>query len=120
MTIKKVAEKILQSDRAEVLQQGAAEKRRTQKVSRMVDLAHEAIVKRAAQDCNNLEALVRMGWPYVKREKFKSKIRKKVWDIVSEDTGNANTVLVDEVTDKILDVSEADEYYMNMFNKDEA
>lgn len=120
MTIKKLVESIFRGDRADVIGQGADEERKVRKDTKVVDLAHEVLRNRAADDHSDLDALIRMGWPNVKREKFKSKIRKKVWDIVSEDVGAAGSTMVDEITDRIVDVSEADEYYAKIFNEEEA
>jgi len=115
---------IFRGGRAEVLQQGVEEERKKRKETKMVDLAHEAMVERANEDRAKLEGLVRKGWPQVKREQFESKVRKKVWDTVREGCGNAGRDVVDEITDsitdRIVDVAEIDETYAKMFDKKNA
>ena len=120
MTISKFISKIFPNSRADVIEQGAEQERKKRKDTKLVDLAHEALVRRAAGDRADLEALVKMGWPHVKRERFKSKVRKKVGDVVKEDFGCADAEMVDEITDSIVEVSEVDSYYKELFDKEEA
>jgi len=114
--------KRLQSIHPEAQIQGAKqaddEERRVRKESKLVDAAHEALVKRAAEDKSTLDTLVRMGWPYVKRAQFKGKVRKKVWDIVSQDSDFVDTDMVEDITERIVDAAEVDPYYKKMFEKE--
>lgn len=103
-------------ERAEVLQQGAVEKRKDKKETKLVDVAHEVMRK----DNQSLEGLIRVGWPNVRREKFKGKVRSKVWDAISGGVDTSDVDMVEEITERITDASEADPYYREMFDKDES
>jgi len=122
MTVRNIISQIFKGSVSDpnAIDKGSEEERKARKDAKLVDLAHEAMQKRAAGDHVELEALVRMGWPHVQKEKFKNKVRKKVWDVVKEDFGVDDAEMVNEITDRIVDVSEADEYYKNMFDKEEA
>lgn len=127
MTVSKLINSIFQKGREEItgaradlVEQGAENERKNRKDTKLVDLAHEALSKRAAGDKADLDGLVRHGWSSVKREKFKSKVKKKVWDVVSEDIGGSNSHIVDEITDRIVECSEVDDYYKEMFDTEEA
>lgn len=101
------------SSSAEVLQQGAVEKRKGKKETKLVDVAHEVLRK----DRESLEGLVRVGWPNVQREKFKGNVRKKVWEKISGGVDTSDVDMVEEITERIVDASEADPYYQEMFDK---
>jgi hypothetical protein len=101
--------------RAEVLSQGADEKRKEKRETRLVDVAEEVLRK----DRKNLEGLVRIGWPNVQREDFKGKVKQKVWEMVSGGFDTTDIDMVEEVTERIIDVSEADPYYRAMFEDKE-
>lgn len=86
------------------------------KSSGLLDLAHEAIVKKSSMDDQRtLDDFIKMGWPYVEREKFKQKVRKKVWQIVSEESEFSDPEIIEEVTEKIVDAAENDPFYKKMF-----
>lgn len=85
--------------------------------SKFVDVAHEVLAKKAAEDKATLETLVRLGMPRVERERFKGKVRKKVWDIVKSNLNVADADFVEEITERIADVADADPYYKEMFEK---
>lgn len=97
--------------RAEVLSQGADEKRKEKRETKLVDVAEEVLRK----DRENLQGLVRIGWPNVQREDFKGKVRQKVWEMVSSGFDTTDIDIVEEVTERIIDASEADPYYREMF-----
>ena len=127
MVVSKIISKIFSDSQASrphgqagAIEQSSEQERKKRKEAKLVDLAHEALVRRAAGDSADLDGLVKMGLPNVKREKFKSNVKKKVWDVVSEGFGDADSKLVEEITDSIVEVSEADEYYMNMFDAEKA
>lgn len=121
MTINKLVSGIFKGgDRPDVVEQGAGAERKARKDTKMLDLAHEALANRAASDSRDLNGLVNMGWPHVQREKFKGKVRKKVWDIVKDGTGGEDKEMIEEITDRIVEASEADEFYKRIFDKDEA
>ena len=94
------------------------EERKSRKDSGLVDLAHEALVRRAAKDKNALDGLVRMGVPAVKREMLKGKVRGKVWDVVGSGSLPADSEMVEEITERITDAAESDPFYKRMFSAD--
>ena len=96
------------------------EESRHRRDMKAVDVAHEALVQEAVQHSKDLKGLVDAGWSQVKREKFKQKVRNKVWQIVGNDPDCTSIEMVDEITDRLVDASEADEYYKNMFENEEA
>jgi len=98
-----------------VLQQGAVKKRKEKKETKLIDVAHEVMRK----DRQSLEGLVRVGWPNVNREKFKGKVREKVWDTISGGIDTSDVDMVEEITERITDASEADPYYREMFDGDD-
>lgn len=83
--------------------------------SKLVDVAHEVL----RQDRESLQGLVRMGMSNVQREKVKGKVKKKVWDAVSENFAMADGDMVEEVTERIVDATENDPYYKKMFVEEE-
>lgn len=89
--------------------------RKIRKDSKLIDVAHEAMSKKAAEDRATLEALIKMGWPHVEREQFKRKIRKKVWDVVKSDSAFDDSEIVEEITERLVDAAESDPYYKKMF-----
>lgn len=111
MVLKWIQSMTRSAGRAEVLQQGAVEKQKDRKETKLVDVAHEVMRK----DRQNLEGLVKVGWPNVTREKFKGKVRKKVWDTISGGIDTSEVDMVEEITERITDASEADPYYKEMF-----
>ena len=113
MVLKWIQSMTRSSQRAEVLGQGAVEKRKKKKETKLVDVAHEVLRK----DRQNLEGLVRIGWPNVQREKFKGKVRERVWDTISGGVDTSEVDMVEEITERIVDASEADPYYQEMFDK---
>jgi len=117
--ILKWIQSVSRAGEAKAAEQGEAEDRRVRKDSKLIDVAHEALSESAARDCDTLDALVRLGWPRVKREQFKGKVRKKVWDVVSEEAEIADPDMVEDITERIVDVAEADKYYRKMFGGDE-
>jgi hypothetical protein len=127
MTISKLINSLFQKGheeiagvRADVIEQGAEKERKERKDGKLVDLAHEALASSQASDKADLDGLVRHGWSAVKKEKFKITVRRKVWDVVGNDIRNSNSNIVDEITDRIVDASEIDEYYKNMFDTEKA
>lgn len=104
---------------AEAARRADDEERKIRKESKLVDVAHEAMNEKAAEDRAMLEGLIRMGWPNVQREKFKSKVRRKVWEVVGEAGNVFDPEMIDEVTERIVDCAEADPFYKKMFEKKE-
>ena len=85
----------------------------------LLDVAHQAMAENAAGDKAVLEELIRQGWPHVRREQFKGKVRKKVWDVVGDDLGPDGRQMVEEITERLADAAEADVYYKKMFGDDD-
>lgn len=84
----------------------------------LLDVAHEAM----REDMADLEGLIKSGWPTVQRQKFKKDVRKKVWSIVSKGycDGAGDEVsedMVEDITERIVDVAENDQRYREMFGK---
>ena len=113
MVLKWIQSMTRPAGRAEVLQQGASLKRKKKRETKLVDVAQEVLRK----DRQNLEGLVRIGWPNVQRDAFKGKVREKVWDTISGGLDTSDVDMVEEITERIVDVSEADPYYREMFEK---
>jgi hypothetical protein len=101
---------------ADVAEQGAIEERKRRRETKLVDVAHEVMRKDQAR----LSGLVRAGMGNVQREQFKGKVKKKVWDVISEELGVVDPDMVEEVTERIVDVAEVDPAYKRMFEEDEA
>lgn len=101
--------------RAETTAQAAEKHRREKKESRLVDVAHEVM----RRDQANLEGLVRMGWPNVQREQFKGKVRRKVWDVISDELGTVDQEMVEEITERVVDAAEFDTRYRKLFSPEE-
>ena len=111
----KIVKNVFGIARPDVAEQAEEERRRNSKDSKLVDLAHEAVMHGNAQYGADLKGLVDTGWPNVKKEKFKRKVNQKVWDIVKNNKMCVIPDMVDEITDRIVDVSEADEFYSLLF-----
>ena len=101
----------------ESIQQGSIEEAKTNKDAKLIDVAHESLTRKAAEDCADLDGLVKYGWPHVKREKFKGSVRKKVWDLVHKNLGSEDDDIVEEVTERIVDAAEVDPYYQKIFEE---
>lgn len=101
--------------------QGAIEEEKRTRLSRdPIDVPHRVLSEEAAKRSSELGHLVRSGWPWVKRERVKKKVRQKVWDVVSKNFEFSNDDMVDEITEKIVDAAEVDPTYQKMFRTDEA
>lgn len=113
-----------QNGNAGEVEKGSEEVRKRERDSKLVDVAHEAMREKAAEDRMTLESLIRMGWPLVRRkqehERLKSKVRKKVWDRVRDTFGTTDDEMVEEVTEKIVETAEEDPNYKKMFDQEEA
>lgn len=107
-----------QSVEAQAANQADEKARKLRRDSKLVDVAHEAMKESSAADRDTLGTLIKLGWPHVAREQFKTKVRGKVWDIVGENFGLKDTDIVEEITERITDVAEADSYYKRIFGKE--
>lgn len=108
---------VVEGQGTEAIQQGAVELEKQRKETKLIDVAHEALTRKAAEDCADLEGLVKYGWPKVQREKFKGSVRKKVWDLVKRNFGAEDDDVVEEVTERIVDAAEIDPYYQKIFDE---
>lgn len=97
---------------AESIQQGAIEKQRRRKIG---DILREAFGKRIERRSSDLKGLVEEGGAQVERKKFKAQIKNKVWD--SMDPLYANDDIVEEVTERLLEVAENDLYYRKILSR---
>lgn len=101
-------------------EQGDEEERKARRDSKLIDVAHEALIERAANDHATLKALAKLGMHGVKREQFKGKVRKKVFDVVSEESGfPADEGMIEEITERIVDAADADPFYKKLFDPEE-
>ena len=113
---------VVRSTSKEAIQQGANEE--TKKIRRIEgrDIAHEAMKLRARQRSEELGGLVAKGMPQVRREKFKSIVKKQVFEIVSETyrlkRGGALDEVTEEITDQIVNAADADPYYQEIFDEE--
>lgn len=111
----RIIQSLIKGNEAEITTQGAVEEAKRKKEVKLVDVAHESLRSKAAEHRADLEGMVKHGWPCVKREKFKSSTRKKVWNQVSRSLGCSDSDMVEEITEKIADVAEVDPYYQEIF-----
>lgn len=81
------------------------------KTDGMVDVAHEVL----KADAEELEDLLQLGLPTIKRKKLKARIRKKVKSAIVEEFDDAD--IVEEVTERITNAAEFDPYYRRMFDE---
>lgn len=102
---------------AQAARQKDEEERKSRGESKLVDVAHEALARSASEDRQTLGELVRFGLPHVERQRFKGKVREKVWDVVSEGFGAAPSDMIEEITERIVDAAEADPFYKRMFDR---
>ena len=81
-----------------------------------IDVAERTLELQAAYKKKELESLISKGWPYVKKEKFRSKVRQKVWSNIKDSSIMADAEMIDEITEKIMDVAENDQFYKKIFD----
>lgn len=85
------------------------------------DVAHEALKLRAKERSQELSGLVRTGSPQRKREKFKSRVRQKVFSIVSKSfkikPGDELDEITEEITDQIVTAADHDSIYVKLFGE---
>lgn len=108
---------VMQGQRSEAIEQGSVEEQKKMKEGKLIDVAHEVLRKQAAEHHADLNGLVKYGWPHVKREKFKSVVRRKVRDTVSHTFGMEGDEIIEEVTERIVDTAEVDPFYQKMFEE---
>ncbi len=83
----------------------------------LIDLAHEVLSKEAAEKKESLKGLEKFGWPFFQRRKkrqmIKDKVRKTLDLPVTQEDGEE---MVEEITEKIAEVCEADPEMARLFN----
>lgn len=98
--------------------QKAAEQSERQKRQdeNVVDLPHYVLTREEAQRQQaSLRYLVEAGSPTMRREKMKERVRSKVWGVVRDSFALEDAVMVEEITERILDAAEMDPHYAKMF-----
>lgn len=99
--------------------QGGDEEQTARCDRRLIDVAHEAL-KRNREDPGGPG---RKGQSAAECEgtngKFEGKVRRKVWDVVSETygAGRDSEEMTEEITERVVEVAEADPYYKKMFDE---
>lgn len=83
-----------------------------QKKESLVDIAAEAI----KSDPKDLERLISLGMPEIERRKFKERVKKKVSLAISKEFDEPD--IIEEVTERITNAAEFDQYYRDMFEKE--
>ncbi len=81
---------------------------------KLFDVAHEALTNRTESGRIGMESLIKTGWPHVWQERFRSKVKKRVQEVIADEL-TADEV-IEEVTEKIVLAAEDDEYYRKMFD----
>lgn len=108
-----------QGANSKATEQADEEDRKVRKDAKLIDVAHEALAERAANDHATLEALARLGMPQIRREQFKGKVRRKVFDVVSEEASlPTDPDMVEEITERIVDAADADPFYKKLFDRE--
>jgi hypothetical protein len=119
MTLKKI-HSLIRGTSNEAIQKGSEEEER--KIRRLEgrDVVHEVLRARARQKNEDLQGLVNKGTSSLRREKFKSCVKKQVFEIVSENfdlkNGMADEV-TEEITEQIVNAADADPAYQTMFDQ---
>lgn len=105
----------------EVLGQGAVEEaKKLSTTEKLIDVPHKVMSEEAARHGAELAGLVSVGWPLVKREKVKRRVRRKVWEIVSRNFQTSDPDMVEEITERIVDAAEVDPLYERLFDTKKA
>jgi len=121
MTLKWI-HSIVRGTSNEATLQGANEEEKKNRRLEGRDLLHEVLNSKARQKNEELKGLVEKGTPQLKREKFKSCVKKQVFEIVSESFNLKHGAMADditeEITEQIVSAADADPAYREMFEGD--
>lgn len=121
MTLKWI-HSVVRGSSQEAIQQGANEEEKKTRRLEGRDILHEVLSNKAREKNAELTGLVEKGLPRLKREKFKSCVKKQVFEIVSESfnlkSGTAAEEITEEITEQIVNVADADPTYSTLFDKD--
>jgi len=115
--IVKIIQSLLNGKASEIIEPKAAEGNRENEGAKLIDVAQQVLSQKAAEKNEELKGIVKYGWPHVKKEKFKKRVRKKVWDAVSRSLGFSDDDVIEEITERIADVAEVDPYYQKIFDE---
>jgi|SRR3989338_3157391 len=83
----------------------------------LVDIVYETLQKDMAFRQEVLRDLERVGWSLLKRRRFKQKVRSKIKQVMLPELSDAEgeSLLEDEITERIVDVAENDPFYRRLF-----
>ena len=87
----------------------------------LVDVVYEALQKDMAFRQEVLKELEKVGWNLFKRKQFKFKVRSKIKQAMLPELadGEGESLLVDEITERIVDAAESDPFYQRLFRSSE-
>jgi hypothetical protein len=115
MVVVRYIQSLITGNTSKIVEQGAFEEAKKSKDTKLIDVSQEVMRRRAAERSAELEGMVTVGRPNVKKKKFKGSTRQKVWDIVTRSLRISDDEMVDEITERITDVAEVDEHYQQVF-----
>lgn len=106
----------------EAISHGANEEKKRIRKLEGRDIAHEVMNLRARKKSKELHGLTQSGTPKIKREKFKSCVKKHVFEIVSEtfkeNSGNFTEEVTEEITEQIVSAADFDPTYRDIFDEE--
>ncbi|PIR25183.1 MAG: hypothetical protein COV43_06515 [Deltaproteobacteria bacterium CG11_big_fil_rev_8_21_14_0_20_42_23] len=119
MSVKWIQSLLGNKPSAESLQQGSVEKTLREKIEKTngVDVPHEVLTQEAAEHYAALEGLKAAGSGSDKRERLKKKVRKKVWDVVTQDFDIEDEQVIEEITERMCEFAESDPDCAKMFEE---
>ena len=94
------------------------EAKRRERQEHLIDVPHHVLSEEAMHQHAQLETLIKSGWPTVKREQVKKRVRSKVWKVIAH-AFRPDDDMVDEITERIVDAAEVDPYYEKIFNRED-
>jgi len=115
--IVRLLQSLINGNRSEIIQQGAIEENK-KKEPKLVDVAEQALRNKSAMHSEELDGIVKYGWPKFRRKRFKNQTRRKVWDVLCNALGAPDNNMADEITEKIVEVAEVDNFYQEIFDKE--
>ncbi|MFH1874561.1 MAG: hypothetical protein ABH859_05175 [Pseudomonadota bacterium] len=108
---------LINGNSSKIIEQGAIEESKKPKENKLIDVSQEVLRSQAANQSEELQGIVKFGWPLFKKRKFRNSAKKRVWNVIARSLGMADDDIVDEITDKIVDVVENDPHYQEVFNE---
>ncbi len=107
---------LINGNTSKLVEQGAIEDSKKRKDNKLIDVSQESMRSQAAKQSEELNGIVKFGWPLFKKRTFRNSAKKKVWNLIARSLGMADDDIVDEITDKIVDVAENDPHYQEVFD----